>query len=321
MIELIQKFLNNYPILHSYIDINDNIPKSYLKNDKWNMSRCRIDVSLFSTVISDYILTTNSSNPLTEKYLKITREMNKNFKEYKNSNGQDVSALVKWFHIKKNKNFNNKLDYETLCNTINKYIKIVLENDRLVPQSLKNKYDEYIKSEITNNNKNQFVCENDYSETNINVEDIVSTNQNWTKKIDYNLSNDISTVIGNCGEKISYAFLCSKFGKENVEWISKDNKYSDHDFRVYFNNQLYYIETKSTTKPIINFYISRNEYSLYNENQNNYWLLFITNINLNKEQKPIIKLIQNPTFKIMMDEYGYDKNEQIFKIMPTNFVG
>ena len=321
MIELIKKFLNNYPILCDYIDFNDNISKSYLKNNKWNMSRCRIDVSLFSNVILDYILTTNSSNPLTEKYLEITRVMNKNFKEYKNSNGQDVSALVKWFHIKKIKNFNDKLDYKTLTNAINEYIKIVLENDELVPQSLKNKYYEYIKSEITNNNKNQFVCENSYSETNINVEDIVSTNKNWTKKIDYNLSNDISTVIGNYGEEISYAFLCSKFGKENVEWISKDNKYSDHDFRVYFNNQMYYIETKSTTKPIINFYISRNEYWLYNENQNNYWLLFITNINLNKEQKPIIKLIQNPSFKIMMDEYGYDKNEQIFKIMPTKFIG
>lgn len=137
MIELIQKFLNKFSILHNYIDINDNIPKSYLKNNKWNMSRCRIDVSLFSTVISDYILTTNSSDPLTEKYLKITREMNKNFKEYKNSKWQDVSALIKWFHIKKNKNFNNNLDYTTLSNTINEYIKIVLEHDRLVPQSLK----------------------------------------------------------------------------------------------------------------------------------------------------------------------------------------
>lgn len=197
---------------------------------------------------------------------------------------------------------------------------LLLENDTQVPQSLKNKYYDYRKFQI-NNNVQQFKCDTKYLETNINIEDIVSSNKNWSKKLSYNLSVDNSTIIGEYGEKISYIFLCSKFGKENVEWVSKNDKYANHDFRVYWNKQIYYIETKSTTKAIINFYLSINEFSLYKENKNNYWLLFITNINLDNEQKPIIKLIENPSFEIMMDEYGYDKSKNIFKIMPTKFIG
>lgn len=321
MIDLIKKFLLTHPVLNECIDTSKKISKGYFKNNLWRSSRCRIDVSLFADVILDYILTSKRSVLLTEKYLEITRAINKNDKKYKKSNGQDVSALVKWFQIKKMKIDHNNINFEALSLAVNDYIKFVIENNKHVPDNLRTKYYNYITSQLNDNSMYPIHYENNYSETKINIEDIVSTNKYWSKKIIYNIAQNNSTIIGECGEEISYIFLCSKFGKENVDWVSKKNKYSDHDFEVNFNNQIYYIETKSTTKPVINFYLSINEYSLYKENKDNYWLLFITNINLNKEQKPIIKLIENPSFEIMMDEYGYDKNNKIFKIMPTKFIG
>lgn len=83
-------------------------------------------------------------------------------------------------------------------------------------------------------------------------------------------------------KEINYVDLPEDLIKDlNVfTWVSKKNKYSDHDFKV----GEYFVEVKTTEKndKIDRFMISENELNLMESNKENFFLCFIKNIKIDE---------------------------------------
>ncbi len=129
-------------------------------------------------------------------------------------------------------------------------------------------------------------------------------------------------IIGYHGEEIAFSFLKEKYGSENVRWISKEKKYSDHDFEVMDHQYKKFIEVKSSkTKEMNRFFLSRNELNFYEKNKENYCLLFIWNIYENRKENLVpIYFLEKPNIKISMEKIGLNNKSNTFYITPYNFI-
>lgn len=96
--------------------------------------------------------------------------------------------------------------------------------------------------------------------------------------------------IGYLGELIVDRFLKEKYTK--VDWVSRRNKRSNHDFKADDD----YIEVKTTTnnRKIISFNLSWNEYILQQNNKYNYFVYYVDGIyKLDNPVKEIVNNINN----------------------------
>lgn len=304
-------------ITKSFINNKYKIKKSYFKNNDlldWNVNRCRIDISLFENFIFDYITTDLNEEKLTEKYLNLTRSINKVHKNYQKSNGMDGSAIINWFSLKKiNKDIDN-INYFDLRKSIKEYINFTFENKVYKNNSFREKW---IRLNVKSNIDNQETFSNYINNLSnvkenkiIDISDLIPLYQN--KQIDYRslVESEINKkFIGDLGKTIANKYLCETYGDKNIFWKSRYNKYSNYDFEINHKNSKKFIEVKSTSKPNnISFFLSKFEFDFYRENINNYWILFISNINANNiDYNPIIKIFKNPKIIIDNNKNGYDK--------------
>lgn len=302
------------------------------KDNSWIISRCRIDVSLYIDIIFDYIVSNDSVNVLTEKYLYLTRKMSKKSKKYKKSNSMDVNALLNWYHI--NRNIKNSslilenLNEIELKEYIKKYIKWINSITPLnnIIKEYNERIDDFTKPFDFNHVKSII---NDYYESSniLDINDVSkisflkNANRIYNTNFEYNEDNDdTKKMVGYIGEKLVYNFLINKYGKEHVKWISKIEKYSPYDFQVEYNGFYFYIEVKSTQKNRITFYLSRNEYEFYKKNKKNYSIYFVSNISPDyKNINPILYKIDNPNIEINEKMYGI--NENLLFLTPSKYKG
>jgi lipopolysaccharide export LptBFGC system permease protein LptF len=139
------------------------------------------------------------------------------------------------------------------------------------------------------------------------------------------IENDKSDleIIRHHGEEIAFSFLREKYGSENVKWISKEKKYSDHDFEITELSTKKFIEVKSSkTKGMEMFSLSRNELNFYQKNKENYSLLFIWNIYENRKENLVpIYFLEKPNIEISMERVGLNIESRTLYLTPQNFIG
>lgn len=310
-----------------------NRSKSYFNRDNsWITSRCRIDVSLYIDVIFDYIVSKESIDVLTEKYLYLTRKMSKKNKKYKKSNSMDVNALLNWYNInrniKKSELIINNLNEIELKEYIKKYIKWIHSITPLnkIIEEYNERIDDFTKPFDFNHIKS--IVDDYCKHSNIlNINDISkisffkNANRIYDTNFEYNEDNDeTKKMVGYIGEKLVYNFLLNEYGKENVRWKSEIEKHCPYDFEIDFNGFCYYIEVKASQKNRITFYLSRNEYEFYKKNKENYSIFFVSNITPDyKNINPILYKIDSPNIEINDKKYGVDEN--ILFLTPSKYKG
>lgn len=104
--------------------------------------------------------------------------------------------------------------------------------------------------------------------------------------------------IGDEGELFAYEFECTrlrKLGCKNpsdcVIHIAKANTAAGFDIISNYNNEIRYIEVKTTTTDVLDFYLTKNEYEEMQEKKKDYFLYLIKS----KENKCELKqIIPNP---------------------------
>lgn len=324
--------LNLEQFKRHFVDDKLTKNKGNFKDGKWVETRCRIDPSFFVDFIYEYIFTNKSTNLLTEQYLELTRNIQKKKREYKNSHGMDGNAIINWFKIKRIKNKSEIQYYEyddiknvltEYCNEVinqNSYSKIFKKWNSINYSPKNNNYKEVIKTleQYTINDSNSRLVEK------IDKEFKVSNNFSLVKS-NNDVEQDYLKRIGNKGEEFAYQFLCDKYGKENVNWISKKYKYYPYDIEVTINNkQTLYYEIKSSTDVIMKkIYISRNEYNFYNQNKANYNLFLISNINPKNDELDHVTnyvIYEKPNIIVDLEKYGF-KGDTIYITPETYYTG
>lgn len=326
----------NNDILNIIINNDKKIRKSYFKNKiEWDVSRCRIDANFFVECILEYFLNTENIDNLTEIFLHKTRIIDKNDKEYKNSHGMDFNAIINWFKLSNNStSLEKKLKRYKISDvekTIWNYIDTLIKQQTyLKDKPLKLQWDvfcdsksierfndieEKIKEYMNNQEKELKVLEKN------NIYEVIKIkNKNNITQIirSDKIENEL---IGNVGEQLVYNYLIKKYGVDKVDWISKNNKYADHDFEVLINNSIRYIEVKSTSNyEMRRFFISRNEYDFYQNKKHNYDLYLVANIKYwsKSDYLPTLTVKEMPIINIDLKKSGYINGE--FFIIPYNFI-
>ncbi len=100
---------------------------------KWNISRCRIDVSFWPIVLAEILTKKNfkTENQIGEFYLAKTREIENKNRNYKNSNRMDSSALKAWFKIttpnKEDLDYLGEKNFDDIIYTLTEYIDTVIK--------------------------------------------------------------------------------------------------------------------------------------------------------------------------------------------------
>lgn len=324
--------------IEKLIDPNYKKNKSYWINGKWNKSRCRIDPALYIDSLYDYYFGNfKDVNSLCEEYLKITRNTNENFSEYKNSNSMDFYALknlskfidkAKFFKENKDLNINelNETEikyqmYEHLVKQINDY-----KLTNAIDMSIGNKGDSITNDEIQNYSTNKRVRnENKLSDFCIfsKITNYSFSNSSNEKISEFNINDTYKNVIGELGEKLVYDFLKEKYSESQIVWLRKEgNTFANHDFEIILGNgEKRFIEVKSTTKiNIINFFLSRNEYEFYLKNEDRYEIWFMLNIKPNdKNSIPLLLTLDKPKIEISKDKCGFDKENNILYMYANSF--
>lgn len=133
--------------IYNYIDKNYKLSKSYIDNNGFfKTSRCRIEPQLFSNLVYEYIFSDINETVLCEKYLKISRFMNKKEKNYKESNNMDTNSIFRLLKIKPRKKIKiyDFYLYEDIKNIIDDYINDVINMSVDKNTILYNKWINYV---------------------------------------------------------------------------------------------------------------------------------------------------------------------------------
>lgn len=316
--------------INNYIDKNYKLSKSYI-DDKgfFKTSRCRIEPELFSNLVYDYIFSNINETILSEKYLEISRMMNKKEKDYKKSNNMDTNSIFRLLKIKKRNQIkiNDFYLYDDVKNDINNYINYVMNSSVNKNTNFYIKWNNYInRRSISFKNIKQDIKK--YKLEILDSCNIFQEIENNFHSVDDNIyylesnfkqDEKILETIGLKGEEIIYEYLKKIFN--NVEHISKIHKYYPYDFLINNIDEKIYIEVKTTIDPVkSNFIMSRNEYNFYKKNKENYWLILVRNLNpynKNSDIVPFINVIKKPNI-IVNDKIVGFKNNSIY-ISPHNY--
>lgn len=324
-------------ILNLIIDKNMVISKSYLKNNnEWDTSRCRIDAIFFVESILYYFLTRENGPKLTEIFLQKTRNINKDPKEYKNSNGMDFSAIKNWFKLSNNteeiKEELEKYKIADIEKVVSNYIDTIIKQQiYLEDKKIKSEWDIYSESKLISTYEDVKDKINDYinnQELKLLGEDDISNNCKIIKDKTYqeiksSIENKTNIeVIGQAGEQFVYKFLINKYGEENIIWVSNKDKFANHDFQIKDNDDIRYVEVKTTTNyEMRRFFISKNEYNFYEDKKDNYDLYLVANVKpwiYDDNYTPTLIIRKSPIINIDLSKSGYENNE--FFIMPYTFI-
>jgi hypothetical protein len=85
--------------------------------------------------------------------------------------------------------------------------------------------------------------------------------------------NDHKKQAGDNAEQVVYETLIEKYGKEKVNWVSKDKPYSDHDFEYKEGDKWWLVEVKTLANDM--FYISKNELEFAEKNKDDYRVFLV----------------------------------------------
>ena len=316
--------------------------ESYFKNDVWSKGRCRIDASFYVSIMIDYYFKKDTTNNINEYYLNETRIINRKrnltVKDvYSNSHGMDINSLKQ---LLKFGSFGNplkdnlgKYGIQKVQIAIRDYINVILKNmNKETHQTILKEWDSYYLSLFTNNTqdyRDQF--SKIAQEKELEVLDITDLKKGTVEYIPIiqktsspDNNSDYFMLTQECGEQLVYKHLIKQYGEMNVNWVSSKNKYSNYDFEVNINNQVKYIEVKSTTESSLSkFFISRSKYAFYQEQSENYYLYFVSNIKRYDEGNlytPNLIVINAPKIEISFDKTGYDFENNKILITPYKFI-
>ncbi len=309
------------------------IPKNCITPDgMWMKGRCRINPKFFPNVIFDYLFSDKERVNICELYLELTRNLDKNNKQYKESHSMDSNTILNWFHIKRNnKNENDKVEqysYEWTMDVIKEYVNEIINSECFISK-IKDEWNNYYQEDIKLNSKYTY---KQIIETFNNYEPIVKECEIIKRKIipyNHNLiftcedkeDSEKLKAIGDVGEEIVFNYLVKKY--PNLKHVSKDKPYNPYDLEFTINGKKTYIEVKSTSDGVYDhFYISRNEYDFYTNHKDNYWIIYVTNINvanIENNTNVNIYIYKNPILIIDMLNMGFEENK--IYITPTKFRG
>ncbi|MGL4343285.1 MAG: DUF3883 domain-containing protein [Metamycoplasmataceae bacterium] len=318
--------------------LKNNFKKAnaYFSEKGWRKDRCRIDAYFYTDVILDFFFMKNNANDINEYYLTQTRIINKNKKkDYKNSKNMDINALKQLLGFgSANKEIKKQLEkysHEKVRKVIDNYINTILNTMDIVKYGdVLAEWNTYYASLLnTSEEAYQRELKKIIEQKELNILDINFLKNNLKMYDSYKNNNlDVDKnkleIIGTCGEELVYKQLIKQYGSENVKWVSRINKYENHDFEIKLNNKTKYIEVKSTTSyKLTSFYISRNEFEFYKEYQKDYALYFVSNIQLNDEANlysPNLIIVDGPKIEIDLYKSGFDLNENKILITPNSFL-
>jgi len=95
---------------------------------------------------------------------------------------------------------------------------------------------------------------------------------------------------GNKTEQCVYNYLVSEYGKENVEWVSKENDNAHYDIRYKKENKWFYVEVKTFSNN--RFFMSKYEKDFADEKKESYELFLVEISSNDKCENGNIKIIK-----------------------------
>lgn len=110
--------------------------------------------------------------------------------------------------------------------------------------------------------------------------------------------------IGYLGELIINQYLKTEY--EIVDWVSRRNKRSNHDFKA--DEDYIEVKTTSASRSATSFNMSWNEFTLQQTNRNNYYIYYVDGIyKLKKPEKEIVENLENIKQFIDKNEISVEK--------------